>query len=465
LKYYNNLSLLGIFNVCLHLFNISVDQQKNIITEKKQTEKGYGSVLFNCIKTSTAFLPFDFNKMWLGIDINNVQFQKLAWLYTSKGFEDPIFSNICPDGTVLPFYTIQLTTNKWSYINNRDDALIPYYETIDLYNQIKRPLGQKGIFKFKFNFDKSAILSLRLMPFISFSETKEVVGIEDYNKQRETAGRFLIYNSKQDNNDIINNLSLEVLGENSTIRYNIGKIGTVESIIGERTFHTHPYINYKIHNTLIGPPSSPDLYYGFMDLILKYMQIPMSKIPQFGAVIAIEGIYIFSLSIDGIRHLKNGRILNENDIRNYEYPFDKRKYDWSTYATDTTIEDDTVNNEITNYLKWFDEVNKKFGNYFKMDFKPWKEIDENTQFEVHYYNGNRVNIAQIPYEPMEVDNNDNDDNLNDNDDNLNMEVTNNNDENKNYYHERPELVDDTLLKKQRINGGKKRTIKKRFNKK
>jgi hypothetical protein len=27
-----------------------------------------------------------------------------------------------------------------------------------------------------------------------------------------------------------------------------------------------------------------------------------------------------------------------------------------------------------------------------MDFKPWKELNENTQFEVHYYNGNRMKI-------------------------------------------------------------------------
>jgi hypothetical protein len=201
------------------------------------------------------------------------------------------------------------------------------------------------------------------------------------------------------------------------------------------------------------------------------MQVPMSKIPQFGAVIAIEGIYIFSLSIDGIRLLKSGKVLNANTIINYEYPVNERKYDWTTYHTDTTIQEDMVNIEITKYFNWFDNVNKKFGNYFKIDFKPWKQIDENTKFEVYYYNGNRVNIAQIPYEPMDIevsnDNNNNNDKLNmevsndnnNNNDNLNMEVSN---DKNDTYHERPELIDETLLKKQRINGGKKRTIKKRL---
>ena len=459
LKYYNNLSLLGIFNVCQHLFDISIDTQRNIIPQLKVLKEGYGTVLFNCVKTSTSFLPFDFNQMWLGIDINNVGFKKVAWLYTANGFEDPIFSNISPDGIILPFYTIQLSSKKYSYINNRDDASIPYLETIDLYNQIQTPLGQEGIFKFKFNFDKSAILSLRLMPFISFSEEKKPIGIEDYSKQRETSGRFLIYDSYEDNNDIINKLSLELLGEQSVIKYNIGEMGEVEVIPGQRTFHTHPYINYKIHNTLIGPPSAPDLY-SLIDLISKYMQIPMSKIPQFGAVIAIEGIYIFSLSIDGIRHLKNGRILYPIDIINYEYPFDKRQYDWSTYANDSSIQEDIVNNEIKKYFTWFENVNKKFDNYFKMDFKPWKEVNENTQFELYYYNGNRMKIIPDTRIAMEVANHENGISTDD----VKMEIV----EHENRSTNGPQLgqkrlgdevTDDNPPKIPRFYGGKKRTNK------
>jgi hypothetical protein len=436
LKYYDSQSLLGIYNVCLHVFNISITPQGNIISQQKHYEPGYGTVLFNCIKTSVSFLPFQFDKMWLGIDINNVQFQKLAWLYASKGFEDPIFSNISPDGTLLPFYFIQLISKRDTYINNKDDALIPFFETIDLYNQIKTPLGQEGIFKLKFNFDKSAILSLRLMPFLSFSETKETVGINDYNMQRETTGRFLNYKSFQSNGDIINKLSLEVLTQKSMIKYDIGELSNVPCIEGQKVFHTHPFVNYKINNTLIAPPSSCDLSV-FIQIILKSMQTPMSKIQQFGTVVAIEGLYIYSLSINGIQYLKRGQMLNPNDIKMYEYPFTERYYDWSTYATDTTIQVDTVNNELKKYFNWFENVNKKFGDYFKMDFKPWNDINENTEFEVHYYNGNRANIVpisqvQIPEIESPVE----------------MDFYNN-------YHERPDIIDDTILKKQRIKGGKK----------
>jgi len=438
LKYYNTLSLLGIYNVCLHPFNIELNPEGKIVTEEKRIKPGYGSVLFNSIKTSISFLQLPFDKIWLGIDINNVNFKKIAWLYASKGFEDPIFSDISPDGKVMPFYFIQLTSKKTSYINNKDDALIPYYETIDLYKQIQTPLGQEGIFNFKFKFDKTAILTLRVMPFYSFSETKQTIGIDDYSMQRETAGRFLTYKSDEYNGDIINKLSLEISNEKSSIKYVIGEKSNVSAIEGENMFHTHPFVNYKIYNTLIGPPSSPDLTV-FMQFILKGMQTPMSKIQKFAAVIAIEGIYIYSLSIDGIRHLKNGRILTPDDIKQYEYPFNERKYDWSTYGNAVRLDRDLVNDEIKKYFNWFENVNKRFGDYFKIDFKPWKEINEDALFEVYYYNGNRTKVA-----PKNVD----------------MEIV----DEERPVHDRPEIVDERPFKKQRINGGKKRTNKKRTNK-
>lgn len=388
LKLYPSRSLLGIYNVCLHPFIINKDQQGKFITEDKQLEPGYGSVLFNCIKTSISFLQLQFDTLWLGIDVNNVNFKKVAWLYASKGFEDPIFSNISPDGKELSIYFIQLTSKKTSYINNRDDALIPYYEIIDLHRQINTDLGKEGIFKLKFCFDKSAILTLRILPFYSFSENKQTIGIDDFNLQRETAGRFLTYKSYEDNGDIVNKLSLEILSESSMLKYEIGEKSHVIGIEGQKVFHTHPFINYKINNTLIGPPSSADLN-TLNEFIKNGTQTPMSKIQQFAAVIAIEGIYIYSFSINGIRNLKNGRILTPNDINNYDYPFNERKYDWSTYANDNTIDQDAVKNEINKYFNWFEVVNKRFDDYFKIDFKPWNEINDNTQFEIHYYNGNR----------------------------------------------------------------------------
>lgn len=401
LTYYRDLSLLGIYNVCLHVFDIGKNLIGNIIYQQKKTKPGYGTVLFNCILTATSFLDIKFDMLWLGIDINNVQFEKVAWLYASKGFENPIFTNILPDGSVVPIYFIQLTSRK-QYINNQDDALIPYYDTLDLYNQINTPEGQQGIFSFKFNFDKSAILTLRLMPFLSFSEKKEVIGIENYSHQRESAGIFVNYKSyKDDDDDIINVLSLETISENSLIKFNIGEVGTV-FVEGQKIFHTHPFINYTLYNVLIGPPSSQD-FIAFLASIIRAIQIPFSNVPQFSAVISIEGIYIFSLSVNGIMLLKNGNIPNILEIgKNYEYQFSNREYNWSTYDNDPTIQVDAVNNETQKYLNWFNSVNNNFGNIIDLIFKPWNDFNQNTQFTIHYYNGNRSKVVT----KMDIDDND-----------------------------------------------------------
>ena len=406
LIHYESLSLLGIYNVCLHTFNIirnNISQQ--YIHQRKESKPGYGSVLFNCIYTGILLLKISFNTIWLGIDINNVQFKKVAWLYTSKGFGNPIFSNISPDGKTLPIYFIQLTSNK-TYVNNKDDALIPYHETIDLYHQISDPLGREGIFSFEFSFDKTAILSLRLMPFLSFSENKDLVGIEEYSKQRETAGRFLNYktythtkdNTKDNTKDKIDSvgyvLSLETVGEQS-IKYTIGEPGSVDFIEGERVFHTHPYLNYSLYNALIGPPSGGDIMI-FLQSIINDIKKPMTQPKQFSSIISIEGIYIISLSIDGIRQLKNGKIPFLNNLENsYEYPMSERYYDWNKYSTDTTIQVDTVKNEVEKYLNWFNKVNASFDNYFQIIFMPWNKLDEKTIFQIYYYNGNRLNINQM----------------------------------------------------------------------
>jgi hypothetical protein len=392
LIYYKSLSLVGIYNVCLHTFNIIRDPQGAITTQRKESKPGYGTVLFNCIYTSILLLKVDFNTIWLGIDIKNAEFTKVAWLYTSKGFSNPIISNISPDGKTLPIYFIQLTNNK-TYVNNKDDALIPYHETIDLYYQIRNSkLGEEGIFSFKFSFDKTAILSLRLMPFLSFSENKDVVGIEEYYKQRETAGRFLIYKTNDNKNSVSYVLSLETISEQS-IKYIIGDAGSVDVIEGERVFHTHPYLNYELYKSLIGPPSGGDIMI-FLQSIVNDIKKPMTQPKQFSSIISIEGIYIISLSIDGIRQLKNGifPFLNQNS---YEYPMSERYYDWDNYSSDTTIQVDTVKNQVEKYFNWFNKVNASFDNFFQIIFMPWNKLDEKTIFQIHYYNGNRLNISQM----------------------------------------------------------------------
>jgi hypothetical protein len=411
LTYYTHIKVISIYNVCLHKFDILLNQDGSIKTQEKLTKEGYGSVLFNCILTSITFLklPVPIELIWVGIDVNNVNFKKVAWIYTSKGFENPIFSNISPDGTILDINFIQLTKTPNKYINNQDDALIPYYDTIDLHNQIYTNEGKQGIFSFTFNFDKSAILSIRLMPFYSFeqdavTQIKRVIGIEDFVTQRETAGNFINFKSYENNNaQIINNLSLETIKDNSSIKFNIGESGTVNFLEGQRLFHTHPFINYSNNKVLIGPPSGSD-FQGFTDLILGSISSPIKPVTQFTAVITIEGIYIYSISISGILNIKKGNIPKYIST-DYEYPNSERYYDWSNYNTDITIQENAVKDAITKYSIWFNRVNNKNGDFFVMQFLPWNKFDKNSLFTIHYYNSKRLNYNEnsLNYIPMDVD--------------------------------------------------------------
>lgn len=417
LIHYPKQNTIGIFNVCLHRIDYLPNNQK---TEKNKP--GYGSVLFNTVLTSIKHLiaekKLPITRLWLGIDIKNQAFDKVAWIYTSKGFGNPKLNDLTPDGNPTNVEFIELTKSPNSYINDEDETLFSFYATIDLYKQTKTTLGQEGIVSFTFGFDNSAILSLRLLPFISFDKNAQSnptsSGIEpDEETQRETSGKFDIYNyylNKNDNNKLYYKLSLEIVNE--LINFNIGKKDTVLWPEGQKTFHTHPLINYITNNVLIGPPSSLDLI-AFTDSVIKNIYNPRLKKQQFHTVISVEGIYIFSISERGWVMIKENR-LPINIIKmiqdNCEYPLDKRKYDWSNYnwkALDITTTTDEVKQKIEEYLSWFNQKNNViFENLFDMQFIPWNQLDRNTLFTIYYYNGKPIQLKNAPIdvdgEPMDV---------------------------------------------------------------
>jgi len=394
---YEHKNVVGIFNICLHVFNItSVSNNGNtVLTERKPPKSGYGSILFNCVITSISFL-FSNYTIWLGIDLKNVQFEKVAWTYISKGFSNPVITNTSPDDKVLPFNFMQLTKGITTYITNQDNATIPYHETIDLYKQFNTDIGKKSIFYFRFCFDKSAILSLRLMPFLSFSNNNIPVGIDTYSQQRETFGMFNIYNSYIKNDGtILYKLSLETISNNSLIKYITGSRENVPIVYEQRTFHTHPYINYSNYKTIIGPPSGPDWN--------ALLDIAIIRKGQFHCVVSIEGIYIMNISIIGCLYLLKTAIPNNFGafiVNNYEYPMRERTYDWSNYnILDEEVDENVVNDAITNYKNWFKNANNTFnktfgvgGNFFDMHYIPWKDLKTDYEVTITYYNGKYLNI-------------------------------------------------------------------------
>jgi hypothetical protein len=117
-----------------------------------------------------------------------------------------------------------------------------------------------------------------------------------------------------------------------------------------------------------------------------------SNTRRFAAVISIEGIYIYSLSSNGLNHIIQMSQFDINNIPNkYEYPMTNREYDWSSYYQDRQLTNKpNIQTEITKYLNWFQAISD---NYFEITFLPWDTITNsttNSTFTIQYYHHHRI---------------------------------------------------------------------------
>jgi hypothetical protein len=245
-----------------------------------------------------------------------------------------------------------------------------------------------------FAFDKSAIRTLRLLPYLSFNDNNTSEGIDFINKQRETSGQFIMYGVTQnETKQIVYNLSLETSyqEENSTktIQYIVGTSETVPMSFWQRGFHTHPFINYYKYNVLIGPPSGKDLN-NFVIMWLESVHDINIRPYQFYAVISIEGIYIYSLTKSGILYVFQNGVPNGLE-EHYEYPYSERHFNWKQdYYNENDkrvyIKEDSVEEHLVKYFNWFNQVNANFNNLFDMKLLRWKDLTENTVTQIEYFN-------------------------------------------------------------------------------
>jgi hypothetical protein len=350
--------ILGIFDVCLHHFD----------------KTGYGTVLF-----TVALYCIDFHyhgqeyTIWLGVRLDNAQFEKVTYMYISSGFENPMITNTDLVGITYRFDFLLLTKPVKKFISDERKTDVVFNRAMDMYANYQRGLQEKhAVCSLAFEFDKSAIMKLRLFPYLGLEGYK---GIHHKHLQKEFAGKFKIVNSRSSASPkkTIYKLSLETLAENEHIKFITGNDEDVMYANDIYTFHTHPvglYVKYKV---MIGTPSGAD-----------FVSLFNYKESRFHLVCAVEGIYIISLAKEALnKSLVLANITMDMIKHTYEYPFTYRLFDWTSALE---FDNEMVKENIRKYLAWFDRINDipNFGKLFDLRFVLWRDLKKDTVMEIFY---------------------------------------------------------------------------------
>ena len=187
MKQHSGNNVIAIYDVCLH-------QRERV---------GYGSVLFNILLTAASVHYGSVAKiLWLGIKLDNANFNKILHLYTSFGFDNPIITRGDPWFTEYPFYMLSLDKLMFKYTPKESNTRDVYNKGIEMKSQLISLLKNPNyVSSMKFKFDKLAILNLRLLPYL---EPMGISPIQMKDLQREYSGSFSIY-------------STELLADNSVV--------------------------------------------------------------------------------------------------------------------------------------------------------------------------------------------------------------------------------------------------------
>ena len=351
----NSKELIGIYDVCLHNLD----------------KTGYGSVIMNvvlsCIEINFKNINYTLH---LGVLIENIQFDKVSYLYTSVGFKDPYISDTDLFGNKYGNEIMFLTKSIHSYIQDETIVNRNYNILMDIYYHYKH---QKTC-SLLFQFDKSVIYRARLFPYLGLSGIKGIHQAKEL--FREHAGAFRIIDSNRDKKTTLFKLGMETIAENSQIKFITGQEESVAYVEALYNFHTHPVSGHLKYGWIIQTPSSADFWVFF------YRGIRSTT--YFHSVITVEGMYILSLSKAFIEMYKDNYegIMNTTDssyFNKFEYPIENRQ-------DDRFFSEELVEEHINKYFVWLNRMNSE--NYFHVQFFYWKNLTKETIIEIHYISEN-----------------------------------------------------------------------------
>jgi hypothetical protein len=283
----------GIWDLCLH--------------EKYLGKGGYGKIFIETVLDTLMFNLPNETTIWLGIDLRNKYFSKVAYLYSSFGFKNPYISVKDPFGVnyekYLPIGFLGMS-RKNDYI---DPDTVPTEKTVISimyvlhqflkYNNLSMPdrpkvteinisnpfLAQECTISCFFN--KSVAKWLQKLPL-----NASTVNNDGSVTQKEIGGGFTIKEPIITKN---NEIFWQIFFDKKKPKSNNNPI-SAEWVPARYNFHTHPRETYEIYSkkigypVLIGYPSGTD-YMLILDNILIGELV-------FHCVLALEGVYIISLN-------------------------------------------------------------------------------------------------------------------------------------------------------------------------
>jgi hypothetical protein len=405
----NNNNIISIYDVC--------------IPTPKST--GFGKVLFAVIMT---YLEITYGHidpiLWLGIKIDNIEFDKICNLYTSFGFAEPFITSIYPFGTDIGFPVLSLSKKLRYYVNVESYTNMVFNKAV----YMKDNFLSKSVANFNIMFDKTCLFKLRLFPYLTIGGITPIQESSSPSKNhREYSGNLIIINNSYENKSLLCNLSFETIGNNFNIHFLEGTTETVPIVYNSYTYHTHPIALYVENNCSIGTPSGGDLSAFFRGL-LPYINIndglnsyQRSSISHSHFVIAVEGIYCISFHPDFISKRLN-RILTiiNNDVNmynllavqinsQYEFGFQNRQYNWGEILVDyqgQAYPEKLVQTHLQDYFTFFNRVNNYFningeiiGPIFQMDFKSWNDLFDKSEQRNKMFNIHIPNIYENSFVP------------------------------------------------------------------
>jgi hypothetical protein len=408
-----NQPYLAIYNFCKH----SVMVTPHAITARATNFGPIGFAMFTALLTAVQLIPNvpPDSILWLAIDLDNPLFSKVANIYTVCGFSNPIITNRDVSGAVLQMNVLQLTRPLHAHVGRHLESVDNFNQVMNLWHnftsgQLDPVINWAGysarVLKYRFSFDRSCIMSLRLFPYVAFNAQGAPVNVSDTDAQRETSGKFLSIKSEHDTDNPAAGhdvFALETVANGTEVRivFNVGTATSVPIVHADATFHTHPILNYRNLHVAIAPPSDGD-FFAFVSLFVFFQsrqEIGRHQSFKFSVISTVEGLYIISLSPDGITHftnmVKECSNMDEFDAQakmiTDTYAYNMPRVVWRDQPLDEYRSMAAVQTLFGNYNEWFNTTNETNGNLFELQFVSWDEFTTRDTFEV-YYLENRINL-------------------------------------------------------------------------